>query len=167
MSVDTQVRSEESQRTLRQALSMFPTGVVAVSALRDGSPVGLSMNSFSSVSLEPALVSVCIAKTSKTWPLLHGIPRLGVSVLSSEQGALCRRLSSKTGERFESGEWHARDSGAVLINDATLWLECSVYSTVEAGDHDVVLLSVHDSELFPEIEPLVFHQSTFRELQLG
>ncbi|WGW13256.1 flavin reductase family protein [Saxibacter everestensis] len=165
MAVQLQKQTADMQLALRQALSLFPTGVVAACALIDGSPVGMSMNSFTSVSLDPPLVSICVARTSTTWPILKTSDRLGLSVLGAQQSALCRRLASRSQERFESGEWQARESGAVLLNDATLWLECEQYASVDGGDHEVILLEVVDSELFPDVKPLIFHQSKFHELQ--
>lgn len=155
------------QVALRKAFSMFPTGVVAVCALEEGLPVGMAVNSFSSVSLDPALVSVCMAHTSSTWPRLEALPRIGLSVLGSHQEVLSRRLSSKASDRFESASWEANDLGAVFIDGATLWLECSVSATIPGGDHSIVLLEVHSSRLFPEIAPLVFHRSQYMGLPVA
>lgn len=157
--------TDDRAAALRQAFSLFPTGVVAVGALIDGKPVGLAVNSFTSVSLDPPLVGICIAGTSTTWPQLSGATRLGLSVLGAGQGALCRSLAARGVDRFADIAWRATEGGAVLIGDAALWLECEIHSSFEGGDHEVVLLEVVDSELFPDVAPLVFHLSRFRELQ--
>ncbi|MFD4422273.1 flavin reductase family protein [Agromyces sp. NPDC058484] len=152
------------QVALRKAFSAFPTGVVAVCALVDERPVGMAVNSFTSISLDPPLVAVSVARTSSTWPTLATRGRLGMSVLGSEHEVLCRRLSARAVDRFEDAQWHATDDGAVLIDDAALWLECEVRSTFDGGDHEIVLMEVHEAETFPDVTPLVFHQSQFREL---
>ncbi|MCI0155720.1 flavin reductase family protein [Leifsonia shinshuensis] len=150
--------------TLRRAFSSYPTGVVAVAALNQGQPAGMALNSFTSISLEPALVAVSVARTSSTWPVLADRPRLGLSVLGADHGTLCRQLSARTGDRFAGADWHPTAEGAVLIDGAALWLECGVRETFDGGDHEIVVLEVHGAEAFPEVAPLVFHQSAFHRI---
>ncbi|WP_405146685.1 flavin reductase family protein [Nocardia salmonicida] len=152
---------------LRAVYGTFPSGVTAVCALRDGSPVGFAVSSFASVSLEPALVSVCVQRTSTTWPQLADRPRLGLSVLGSDQDVACRRLASKSGDRFADTTYTVTDGGALLLHGAAAWLECTVYQTIRAGDHDVILLRVEAMQDHPETTPLVFHASSFRTLACG
>ena len=150
---------------LRSAFAAFPSGVVAVAGLGSNGPVGLAASSYTSVSLDPPLVSVCIAKTSQTWRSLHPLARLGVSVLADGQGGLCRTLASKVVEdRFAETAWSASTEGAVFINDAALWLDCSIEATLDAGDHEIVLLRIETLTRFVDVEPLVFHDSKFTQL---
>jgi flavin reductase (DIM6/NTAB) family NADH-FMN oxidoreductase RutF len=146
----------------RRVLAAYPTGVTAVAALVDGRPAGISASSFTSVSLEPALVSVCIAHTSTTWPLLRDLPRIGVSVLSAEQEHIARALASRDGDRFEAIGWSAGSDGSVRIDGASAWLDCSIDTVVRAGDHDIVVLRVVELDGDPAVDPLVFHGSTYR-----
>lgn len=148
----------------RRILGAFPTGVVAVATMVNERPAGIAASSFTSVSLEPPLVSVCIAHTSTTWPMLKYRQRFGISVLSAMQESACRQLSARGEDRFASLPWRATSAGAVLLDDAGAWLECSVYSEVEAGDHDIVVLRVHEAGADPAVSPLVFHGSRFRRL---
>jgi flavin reductase (DIM6/NTAB) family NADH-FMN oxidoreductase RutF len=149
---------------LRQVYGAFPTGVTALAALVDGRPVGLTASSFNSVSLDPPLVSVAVAHTSTTWPLIRSAPRFGVSVLSTEQEAASRQLSARSGDRFAGLRWHSTDGGAVVLDDASAWLDCSIHDVVRAGDHDLLLLRVHDLDAHPDRPPLVFHASQYRRL---
>jgi flavin reductase (DIM6/NTAB) family NADH-FMN oxidoreductase RutF len=149
---------------LRRVFSAFPSGVTAVSALIDGRPVGIAASSFTSVSLDPPLVSVCIAHSSTTWPLLRRAPRFGVSVLSADQEQACAQLSARDSDRFAGLAWRATPGGAVLLDGAGAWLECSIEQQVRAGDHDIVVLRVHDLDADHEVHPLVFHSSQFRRL---
>ncbi len=165
MSSQTNVQDAPPHVVLRQAFSVFPTGVVAVCASVEGRPVGISVNSFTSISLDPPLVAVSVARTSSTWPILADRPRLGLSVLGSHHEALCRRLSSRGVDRFEGAEWHQTEAGSVLIDGAALWLECEVRATFDGGDHEIILLEVMATDVFPEVAPLVFHQSRFRGLR--
>jgi flavin reductase (DIM6/NTAB) family NADH-FMN oxidoreductase RutF len=149
---------------LRRVFGTFPTGVVAMAAVVDGTPVGLAASSFVSVSLDPPLVSVCVAHTSTTWPLLSRADRLGISVLGAHQEGAGRQLAARGVDRFAGLSWRATDDGAVLLAGASAWLDCSVEQQVPAGDHDIVLLRVHDLGADPRVPPLVFHGSAFRRL---
>ncbi|OXM67133.1 MULTISPECIES: flavin reductase family protein [Amycolatopsis] len=149
---------------LRQAFGCFPSGVAAVSALIDDRPVGLAVSSFTSVSLSPPLVSVCMQHTSTTWPILRQSPRLGLSVLSEDHRDTCMRLAGKATDRFAGTDWTAAAEGGVFVHGATLWLDCSIHAEVPAGDHDIVLLLIHGMRADPRTAPLVFHGSQFHRL---
>lgn len=149
---------------LRRVYGCFPSGVTGVCALEGDQPVGMAANAFTSVSMEPALASVCVQNTSATWPRLRNLGRLGVSVLAEEQNQACRTLALKNGDRFADVEWSASADGAVFIHDAVCWLDCSIYGEVPAGDHAIVLLAIHALHAEPERTPLVFHGSRFRQL---
>lgn len=149
---------------LRRAFACFPTGVTAVCAEIDGVPVGLAASSFTSVSLEPPLVSVCMQHSSRTWPALRARPRLGVSVLAEGQSDVCARLASKTGDRFAGTDWVASENGSVFVHGATAWLDCTIHAEVPSGDHVIVLLHIHALRADPDTPPLVFHGSRYRRL---
>ena len=151
-------------RELRHAYSMFPSGVTALCALTDDGPVGMAASSFTSVSLKPPLVSVCIDQESTTWPALARTGRLGVSVLGGDHGDLCRALAARDRDRFANASWESTPGGAVFIRGGSLWLECSTEQTVVAGDHLIVLLRVLGIQPFPDVSPLIFHLSTLRQL---
>jgi flavin reductase (DIM6/NTAB) family NADH-FMN oxidoreductase RutF len=152
------------QAALRQAFSLFPSGVTAVCGLLDGEPAGMAASSFTSVSLDPPLASVCVARTSTTWPKLRSLPCLGVSVLAEDHCAVATALASKDGDRFGSMQWEATADGAILVHGATLWLECTVDQEVHAGDHDIVVLRIRSLETYPDVPPMVFHGSKFKQL---
>ncbi len=149
---------------LRTAFGAFPSGITAIAALRDGRPLGLTASSFTSVSLSPPLVSVCIARTSTTWPVLRLAPRLGLSVLGQEHGPVARALAAPGADRFAAVDWESTPHDAVLVRGAALWLECARYAEVPAGDHEIVLLCIRGLTAYPDVPPLVFHQSRFRRL---
>ncbi|WP_329110309.1 flavin reductase family protein [Micromonospora sp. NBC_01699] len=152
-------------RELRRVFSAFPTGVVAIAALTGGVPMGIVASSFTSVSLDPPIVSLCVAHTSTTWPVLRAARRYGISVLSADQEQACRQLSGRGVDRFAELGWRASGEGAVFLDGASAWLECTPFEQVTAGDHDIILLRVHDLGGDAEISPLVFHHSRFRRLE--
>ena len=150
---------------LRRVLGAFPTGVTAIAALVDGAPVGLAASSFTSVSLDPPMVSVCVARTSTTWPLLRAVRRLGVSVLGAHQEHACRQLAERGVDRFAALSWRAGSEDGVFLEGSSAWIDCSIEQEIPAGDHTIVLLRVHDLDADPGVAPLVFHASQFRQLQ--
>jgi flavin reductase (DIM6/NTAB) family NADH-FMN oxidoreductase RutF len=149
---------------LRQVFGAFPTGVTAIAAEVAGRPVGMAASSFTSVSLQPPMVSVCVAHSSATWPALRGAGRLGVSVLGAHQQAAARRLAGPSADRFAELSWRTSEHGALVLDGVSAWLETSVDQVVSAGDHDIVVLRVHDVAADPAVAPLVFHASRFRVL---
>ena len=149
---------------LRRAFGCFPSGVTAVCAMVGDSPVGMAASSFTSVSLEPPLVSVCFQASSTTWQRLRERSRLGISVLAQGQDNICMSLAQKTSERFADVAWDRTSEGAVFVRGATAWLECSLYGEVPAGDHAVALLEIQGLQAYPKAAPLVFHGSQFRRL---
>lgn len=149
---------------LREAYGCFPSGVIAMCAVVDGEPVGMAASSFTSVSLVPPLVSVGVQITSETWPRLRPRPRLGLSVLAEGHDATCRALAGQHGQRFAGVDWEKTADGAVYVNGATVWIDCSVEREVPAGDHAIVLLRIYGVLARPGAAPLVFHGSRFRRL---
>ncbi|GAA5063542.1 flavin reductase (DIM6/NTAB) family NADH-FMN oxidoreductase RutF [Thermocatellispora tengchongensis] len=151
-------------RLLKQAFGCFPSGVAAICALVEGEPVGMVASSFTSVSIRPPLVSVCMQDTSATWPRLRGRARIGVSVLAEDHEETCLRLARKEGDRFGGVRWEAGREGEVFLPGASAWLDCSLYAEHPAGDHSIVLLEIHRLGSEPGTPPLVFHGSRFRRL---
>ncbi|RKS78848.1 flavin reductase (DIM6/NTAB) family NADH-FMN oxidoreductase RutF [Actinomadura pelletieri DSM 43383] len=149
---------------LRRVYGAYPTGVTVVAGLAGASPVGIAASSFVPVSLDPPLVSVCVAHTSTTWPLLRGLPRIGISVLAADQAHVGRRLGSRAADRFAGVDWRSTPDGCVHIEDAAAWYVCSIEQQFRSGDHDIVVLRVHDLDARVGVPPLVFHGGTFRDL---
>ena len=152
------------QTLLRRAFGCFPSGVTAFCGTINGKPEGIVASSFTSVSLDPPLVSVCLANTSTTWSRLSALDRFGLSVLASDHDTVARSLSSKSADRFADVEWTSTKEGAIFVHGATLWLDCSPFMVVEAGDHQIVLLVVEGLAIHPDTDPLVFHGSNFHVL---
>lgn len=149
---------------LREAFGNFPTGVVAVAAEVDGQAIGLAASSFTSVSLDPPLVSINLAATSKTWPDLRRAKHLGVTVLASHHGPLCRQLAGPVDERFDGVATSVSPEGAIFIDDGMATFDTTIHREVEAGDHIVVLLELHAVEHRADGGPLLFHRSVFGQM---
>jgi flavin reductase (DIM6/NTAB) family NADH-FMN oxidoreductase RutF len=91
---------------------------------------------------------------------------VGLSVLGKGQDPVARHLAGPAETRFSGVPLHETEQGAVFVEGAGAWLDCSVYETVGAGDHDIVVMTVHGLWVQLDVEPLVFHGSTFRELRM-
>lgn len=149
---------------LRRVYGCFPSGVTAVCAVVNGVPVGMAASSFTPVSVDPPLVSVCVQNSSTTWPRLRGRPRLGVSVLAEDHGQACVSLSCKAGDRFAGVPWTQQAGGSVFVHGASAWLDCRLHTEIPAGDHTIILLEICALGADPDTPPLVFHGSRFRRL---
>lgn len=152
---------------IRGAMGRFPSGVAALCAIVDGRPVGMVASSFSvGVSYSPPMVMFSVQNSSTTWPVLQDAERIGISILGDSQSAECMQLASRSGDRFAGLSTHETDAGAVLIDGATMWLECEVVSTSPAGDHRIVVLQVHAMNVDDEQAPLIYHERRFHTLRV-
>ncbi|MCR1785850.1 flavin reductase family protein [Nocardioides carbamazepini] len=151
---------------LRSAFSGFPCGVAAVAAEVDGEQHVLIASSFTvGVSQDPPMVMFAVQKSSSTWPLLGRADAIGVSVLGVTHAEQARQLAAKDKKRrFEGVRYAMTEAGAVLLEDAPIWMECSVEHLYPAGDHDIVVLRVHAFHSDFEHSPLVWHRSAFTQL---
>lgn len=135
-----------------------------VAAEVDGELTGLTASSFTSVSLDPPLMSVSVANLSKTWPQLRRAGHLGVTVLADHHEAVARQLAGPVNARFDGLEVALSGFGAVMLADGLAQFDTTIYRGVQAGDHTIVLLRLHAVEQADAISPLVFHRSAFRRL---
>lgn len=149
---------------LRQAFAHVPSGVVAICADIDGERVGLVASTFVPVSLDPPLVSFCVQHTSSTWPRLSSLPHLGISVLSEGHDGAARVLASKNGDRFAGIDTETRDGGALFVSETSVRMDVTVEQEVPAGDHAIVVLRINELITDADVEPIVFHRSSFRRL---
>lgn len=146
---------------LRAAFGTFPSGVVAVAAQVDGRIVGLAASSFTSVSLDPPLVSFSIANTSRTRAALRRAGHVGVTVLADHHGAVARQLAGPSDSRFLGLDLACSNHGAVTLADGIAWFDTTIHREVEAGDHTIILLRLHAVAHVDHSPPLVFHRSQF------
>lgn len=143
----------------RDVLGLYPTGVVAVTALGpDAQPVGMIVGTFGSVSLDPPLVSFMPARTSASWGRLAPLTRYCINVLGQHQVALCQALASKQADKFAGTRWTPSPEGAPALADCLAWIDCQRESLVDAGDHQIVLCRVTGLRTGAAESPLLFHR---------
>jgi flavin reductase (DIM6/NTAB) family NADH-FMN oxidoreductase RutF len=144
-------------------MGQFPTGVVAITAIDvDGAPVGMTVGSFTSVSLDPALVGFFPARSSTSFPRIHAAGRFCVNVLSRPQEPLCRAMSAVGTDRFAGVLWtRSPVTGSPAIEGALAWIDCVINAIHEAGDHHIVVGRVVAFDVVTAGEPLVFFRGGY------
>jgi len=125
----------------RNVLGHFPTGVTIVSGMDGEQPVGFTIGSFTSVSLDPPLVGFLPMTDSATWAAMAASGSFCVNVLSRDQADLCWKFakSGNESERYADVRWHAGRTGSPIIDRAVAWIDCTVEEVFEMGDHYFVL----------------------------
>ena len=125
---------------LRKAFGCFVTGVTIVTTVGDdGKPRGFTANSFTSVSIDPPLVLVCIAQTATSHSIFCRTKGFVVNILSEEQRSLSGKFASKREDKFEGLSWNTAKSGSPVFEESTAWLDCALHDRIEAGDHTVLI----------------------------
>jgi 3-hydroxy-9,10-secoandrosta-1,3,5(10)-triene-9,17-dione monooxygenase reductase component len=152
-------------RSFRDALGRFATGVAFVTAAPDGEPAGLIVNSLTSVSLEPPLVSFCPSRSSLTWSRMRRAGRFGVNILGRQHERFAMRATPAGADRFAGLNWELGTRGIPLLTDALATLECEILAERPAGDHWIVVGRVDDVRTSPFKDPLVFFAGAFAALR--
>ncbi len=150
----------------RQVLGHFATGVTVVTGVDVGRPVGLAVNSFTSVSLAPALVAFCVSTRSTTWLRLRAAGTFCVNILADDQERISRAFAAHGSDRFEGIGWRPSPAGAPILAGALAWLDCTVDAQHGAGDHDIVVGRVRALGLEHEGRPLVFYRGGYGRFAL-
>ena len=150
-------------RRFREVLGSFASGVTVVTAMSNGSPVGMTCQSFSSVSLDPPLVLFIPAKTSRAWLLMQRSGKFCVNFLSADQAELSNTMASRGTDKFTDVAWSPSETtGSPLLDGALAYVDCSVHAVHEAGDHYVVIGRVLDLVQRDAKDPLLFFQGQYR-----
>lgn len=157
---------KEAER-FRAVMSQFATGVTVVTGSDpDGRTVGLTANAFTSVSLQPRIVLVCVSDQSVSRDAILATERFGVSVLRRGDEALAQRFAGDTrAESFDGLTFRRERTGCPIVTPSLGWLDCTLWRTVEAGDHTVLFGQVEACGVGQDAEPLVFFRGRYRKLQ--
>ncbi len=151
---------EDDPDTFRRILGHFATGIVVVTAY-DTEPIGMTCQSFSSVSLDPPLVMFCPAHSSQTWPRIRAVGAFAVNILAAGQEAICRQFAISGADKFAGVDWSPGSTGAPILGGVIAHIECRLEAVMAGGDHDIVTgrpLYVGEG---PGFEPLLFFRSQY------
>jgi 3-hydroxy-9,10-secoandrosta-1,3,5(10)-triene-9,17-dione monooxygenase reductase component len=157
--------SAPDARSFRDALGRLATGVAFVTAAPNGQPAGLIVNSLTSVSLEPPMVSFCPSRDSLTWSRMRRAERFGVNLLGGQHERFAIRAAPAGSDRFAGLDWELGPGGAPLVTDALASLECEIVAEHPAGDHWIVVGRVDALRISPIDAPLVFFGGAFRTVR--
>jgi flavin reductase (DIM6/NTAB) family NADH-FMN oxidoreductase RutF len=161
---------ETDKIALRKALGAFATGVTIVTAralgsgtAEGGDPVGFTANSFTSVSLDPPLLLVCLAHTAASYKVFCDTESFAVNVLSAAQQQTAMLFATRGADKFGTTSWHPGVMGAPLIDGCLARFDCAMHQRVAAGDHDIIMgrvigFSCHEGEA------LLYHGGVFQRL---
>ncbi len=146
---------------LRRALGTFATGVTVVTTMdADDRPRGFTANSFTSVSLDPPLILVCLARTAASCPVFHAAKSYAVNILSEDQKAVSTAFSSRAADRFAPVDWSTRATGCPIIAGVVAWLDCRMHEVVDAGDHTILIGQIIDYD-YAASSPLGFCRGAY------
>ena len=153
-------------RAFRDALGLFPTGVCVVTTIdADHKAVGMTVNSFSALSLDPPLVLWCIQKESERFDTYCNAQGFGVSILAEDQQDLSDRYAQKEQYEMSSGSYRIGRSGQAVLHQCLGSFECSLQQTIDGGDHIILLGEVLDMERRDDARPLLFYGGEYRQLR--
>ncbi len=154
------------QRKFRDALGCFATGVAVVTTATDGEPIGLTINSFSSVSLDPPLVLWCLDKNSDTLEIFQKSKAFTVNVLRDAHMEVSNKLAKPGDHSLEGVETIGGVNGCPRLVQALAHFECEVDAKHDAGDHIIFVGRVLHFDRAVEGDPLVYHRGSYRALSV-
>ncbi len=143
-------------KALRNTLSCFPTGVaIATSVARNGAPLGVTISSFNSVSMDPPLVLWSLARNAASLPEYLAHSGFAINILSSEQADLCKLFASPERDRFATLDWCSGMNGVPILPGCAATIECSTHAIYDGGDHEILVGRVIKHNASDRV-PLVF-----------
>jgi 3-hydroxy-9,10-secoandrosta-1,3,5(10)-triene-9,17-dione monooxygenase reductase component len=151
---------------LKTVMGHFCSGVVIVTALDAGEPIGFTCQAFASLSLDPPLVVVAPAQTSTTFPRIRAVGAFAVNVLAERQELIARAFAKSGGRKFTGVHWRRGAGGAPILDGALAWAECRIVGEHQAGDHSLVVAHVEGIGHAGDGRPLVFHRGRFAGIHL-
>jgi flavin reductase (DIM6/NTAB) family NADH-FMN oxidoreductase RutF len=157
--------TEEHIRSLRSALGNFATGITVITAVdENGEPQGMTANSFSSVSLDPPLVSWCVGHESRLYTLFQNTRYFAVNILTQNQEYASQLFAEPSDNKFEQVSWHEGINGLPLLDDSPCQFQCEIEHRYSGGDHTILIGRVLEFSSQP-MSPLIFHNGQYKTLK--
>jgi flavin reductase (DIM6/NTAB) family NADH-FMN oxidoreductase RutF len=150
---------------LRRIMGHFATGVTIITSIRStGELHGLTANAFTSVSLVPPLLLICVDKKAESYPCFDESKIFTMNILSTDQEALSRKFAVSGGNKFEGVSYRIGANGAPILDGTLAYIECKVAGVMDAGDHTIYLGEIQQAETPQEGKPLMFFRGGYRSL---
>jgi len=147
----------------RAVCGTFATGVTVVTTSGPDGPHGGTVNSFTSLSAEPAQVIVCLARHTRTWKAIESSGSFAVNILAADQQSVARLFASREEDKMSRVDWAAGVTGAPLLTGAAGTIECTLSAALEQSTHMLVIGAVRTAAHRPDADPLIFFRSTMHE----
>ena len=161
-------REGSDARTFRDALGCFATGVTIITAMdAEGLPIGLTANSFTSVSLDPPLLLVCVANNAGSAAVLRNAERFAVNVLQIGQQPTSNRFAGKGEDRFANTPWEIGEFGTPVLTGSLSSFECARDAVHDGGDHFILVGRVMKAMFEPRRDPLLYFRGKYRRLHFA
>ncbi|MBO1415997.1 flavin reductase family protein [Streptomyces sp. FH025] len=159
------VQDPLTSSAFRSVLGRFCSGITVVTAMGPTGPAGFTCQSFSSLSLDPPRIILCVSRTSTSWPVIRSRTSFSVNVLSQNQRSLCERFARSGGDKFQGVAWTASPDGAPRLDGAAAWIDCRVHTEHDGGDHLVVIGDVRRVEAPAESpQPLLYYRGQYARI---
>jgi flavin reductase (DIM6/NTAB) family NADH-FMN oxidoreductase RutF len=153
-------------RELRTAMSHYCSGVVVVTGLHEGAPVGLTAQSFVSLSLDPPLVAISPARSSRSWPKLRDAGHFNINILGADQRPTCELFARSGGDKFSRLAWKPGRTGSPVLENVLGVIECRLDAEHDAGDHTIAVGRVLHLEIFDvKRGPLLFFRGGYGDFR--
>jgi len=154
------------QRDFRNALGTFATGITVITTTHDNSgPVGITVNSFASVSLDPPLVLWCLDNDAFSYDIFAHCNNFAVHVLHQDQEATSQVFSTKNSSKFSSLDWETGEFGSPILKDCASHFECEMENKCAGGDHIIILGRVKSFKMHKDKPPLIYHAGEYQALK--
>lgn len=153
--------NQTNETLFKEVMGNYPTGVTVVTTVdENGTPLGLTVNSFASVSIDPLLILWSIDKRVSSHDVFKNTDKFAVHVLAGDQGDICGLFATKGTDRFSNCEWQLSNQKLPVIAGAAGVLQCKTFKTIDAGDHTILIGEVVEIESNNK-EPLLYHKRKF------
>lgn len=153
-----------TERSFRDVLGRFSTGIVLITAQIETGFAGMTANSFTSVSLDPPLVAVCAALTSTTWPGIRAVGGFAITILGECHEETSRLFAVHGADRFSGQDWTHTPAGHPVLPDGLGWLDCSIQTVQPHGDHELIIARATWWSGTRTGVPLIFHSGRYARL---
>ncbi|MFB9383617.1 flavin reductase family protein [Pseudonocardia petroleophila] len=150
-----------SPAVMRDVLGHFVSGIVVITAVGPDGPLGFTCQSFSSLSLEPPLVSFAPSRTSTTWPRIREVGAFCVNVLAADHQELSSGFARSGVDKFAGVSWRPAPSGAPVLDGVSAWIDCALRDEFDGGDHTIVVGQVQDLGADAARLPLLFYRGRY------
>jgi len=146
---------------MRSVLGHFASGVTVITAHDGTQPIGFTCQSFSSLSLDPPLVTFCPARSSTTWPRVRALGRFCVNVLAESHAELSAQFARSGTEKYAGVGWQPSPQGSPVLDGVVAWIDCELWAEYDGGDHTIVAATVRGVGEDQALLPLVFHRGGY------